>query len=401
MRIARAFRGPAVFGRALLFLLLLINPAQADSTVCEHNGTRIAVGFDGAKLDACSWLAGNTFTLTFLPEDYPINHSPWYALRLDVASRRTVELYLHYDNFQHRYHPKISRDGKHWEALPPENQTLLFDGRAIKLSIPVEEQGLWLAGQELFTEAHYENWLNGLKARTDVMSNSIGKSREGRGIDSLFIGNQHDHYIALIGRQHPPEVTGAIGMVAFINRLLEHEPLADTFRRQWGILLLPLLNPDGVVRGHWRHNTGGIDLNRDWGPFSEPETRAARDELLRQRAAGKTLDIFLDFHSTIYDVFYTQLPESFANTSALDSKWLQRYESLMQEKKPGYKAKIQPGHNPDKPTSKAWVFDQFNIPAITVEYGDETDRDFIRSQARTAAESLMQTLIENKQAGAQ
>jgi hypothetical protein len=31
-------------------------------------------------------------------------------------------------------------------------------------------------------------------------------------------------------------------------------------------------NPDGVDKGHWRLNDGGVDLNRDWGPFTQPET---------------------------------------------------------------------------------------------------------------------------------
>ena len=30
------------------------------------------------------------------------------------------------------------------------------------------------------------------------------------------------------------------------------------------VLAFPLMNPDGVDLGHWRHNAGGIDLNRDW-----------------------------------------------------------------------------------------------------------------------------------------
>ena len=39
------------------------------------------------------------------------------------------------------------------------------------------------------------------------------------------------------------------------------------------VIVYPLMNPDGVDEGHWRHNTGGIDLNRDWAHYNQPETR--------------------------------------------------------------------------------------------------------------------------------
>ncbi len=43
-------------------------------------------------------------------------------------------------------------------------------------------------------------------------------------------------------------------------------------------LILPLLNPDGMALGHWRHNLGSVDLNRDWGIFGQPETTAVTRE---------------------------------------------------------------------------------------------------------------------------
>lgn len=55
--------------------------------------------------------------------------------------------------------------------------------------------------------------------------------------------------------------------------------LAMEFRKHFVIKAFPMLNPDGVVNGHWRHNAMGVDLNRDWQNFNQPETRAVRDAL--------------------------------------------------------------------------------------------------------------------------
>ena len=37
------------------------------------------------------------------------------------------------------------------------------------------------------------------------------------------------------------------------------------------------MNPDGVDLGHWRHNAGGIDLNRDWSVYNQKEIKTTVD----------------------------------------------------------------------------------------------------------------------------
>src|SRR5690606_34619577 len=85
--------------------------------------------------------------------------------------------------------------------------------------------------------------------------------------------------VVLMTRQHPPEVTGHHAFMSFVETITENTPQAKLFRDKFLIYLFPLVNPDGVEGGHWRHNTGGIDLNRDWEDFNQPETRAIRDYL--------------------------------------------------------------------------------------------------------------------------
>ena len=53
---------------------------------------------------------------------------------------------------------------------------------------------------------------------------------------------------------------------------------ASIAKREIRAAVVPLANPDGVEQGHWRHNAQGVDLNRDWDRFQQPETRALRDE---------------------------------------------------------------------------------------------------------------------------
>lgn len=62
-----------------------------------------------------------------------------------------------------------------------------------------------------------------------------------------------------------------------------------------------------------------MDLNRDWGPFTQPETLLVRDLLNDLDSSNSRVRLFLDFHSTRHNLFYTQteeditLPENFAS----------------------------------------------------------------------------------------
>jgi cytosolic carboxypeptidase protein 6 len=155
------------------------------------------------------------------------------------------------------------------------------------------------------------------------------------------------------------------------------------------------MNPDGVDSGHWRHNANGVDLNRDWGQFNQPETRIARDEFLRleKKSRGK-IRFGMDFHSTQHDVFYPFYDSRPDNAALLDA-WLKGVETCV----PEYKTNVEPSRNRNDAVtlvSVAWMNHQFGIPTVTYEVGDETDRVLIEKVARAAANSLMELLLDAK-----
>ncbi|EAP90263.1 hypothetical protein OA2633_08614 [Oceanicaulis sp. HTCC2633] len=51
-----------------------------------------------------------------------------------------------------------------------------------------------------------------------------------------------------------------------------------------------------------------------------------------------------------------------------------------------------PSHNVGMPTSKTWFADTYAAPGVTVEYGDDTDRDRITALSQTAARALVRYL---------
>jgi protein MpaA len=111
----------------------------------------------------------------------------------------------------------------------------------------------------------------------------IGRSVQGRPITVTRVGEADaTRRILVVGCIHGNEPAGR-GIVGDLRRA---SPAAGT-----QLLLVRDMNPDGFAHGE-RTNAHGVDLNRNspehWAgagarPWSEPETRAIRDLILRER----------------------------------------------------------------------------------------------------------------------
>ena len=397
----RAF-GPVLIGIGLSVAVLLASamgvmasetaaPATEKTFSFPAAGLTFDAEFPGAHLDDCTPTGEGQYRVLIRPETTPINNSAWYAFRVRSAAPQTIEVELVYQGGGHRYRPKFSRDGKSWTALTGESYRQDKD-RPPRLRLEVGPAPLWVAGQELLTSEDLYRWARQVATATEAAESVLGQSVGGRPLRMWRLGSDsHAPLVVIVGRQHPPEVTGSLALMAFVDTLAADSDTARRFRQHFALLLVPLMNPDGVESGNWRCNLNRVDLNRDWERFIQPETRAVRDEIQRLASTGQSPCLLLDFHSTGHDVFYTQRDSDQTVPEDFTRRWL----GAVQERLPEYQLRREGSHGGKQATSKRWGYATYRIPAITYEVGDNTDRALIRTVARAAAAEMMRILLND------
>lgn len=358
------------------------------------DGGKISVSneFPGARLNDFKQINDTLFTALIEPENSPVNKSPWYAFK--IWSDKSQEIYIqmeYQEDYQHRYYPDISNDLKTWQPVDSSKVSTDSINMVTTISLKIGPQPTYLAAQEVMTSDYVYQYINTLKNKEFISSRIIGYSTLGKEIPLLTIGNKDSRkIIVVLGRQHPPEATGFLALQKFIDEIVNKDQLAQEFREEFLTLLIPMVNPDGVDQGHWRHNAGGVDLNRDWSGFNQPETRAISKYLVAyMQNSDKKIYFQIDFHSTQEDLFYVFEKDKPTLLTGFTHRWLDEIESNL----PDYKAnRILSGGS--SPVSTYWFNKTFQAEAVTYEVGDDSRRSRIQQISEEAAQAMMKLLLQ-------
>jgi hypothetical protein len=234
----------------------------------------------------------------------------------------------------------------------------------------------------------------GIIGRDFVKMRNAGLSKQGREIIELEItevdSGQTAPVLAIVGRQHPPEVTGYLASLFFLEELASETALARNFRDTFVVKAFPLINPDGTDMGHWRHNAGGVDLNRDWKNFNQPETKVVRDALSWMKGHNKRIMFYaIDFHSTNENLFYPINEEVKTDPDNITQNWIK----MIMEDNENIDFTVEE-FDTSSPIAKNWFYHTFGIDAVTYEVDDQLQLNELEEVSRSAARSLMQLLLK-------
>ena len=350
--------------------------------------------FDAARLNGFEKLNDTTALVMINPENTPINNSAYYAFKTWSDTPKTFYFKFKYPiGYKHRYIPKLKINSV-WSIIDSTN--IFKQDSIVTIKLELSKIPIIVAAQEVNSSTDVKNWYNSLvKGKEDyIMVKSAGKSKLGRNIPVLDIcvgDKKGKDIIMFFTRQHPPEVTGYFAFKAFMQTVLDDSKLSKDFLEKYHVLAFPIMNPDGVDLGHWRHNAGGVDLNRDWSVYNQPEIKHVVSYISKSLKKNKSrLVLGIDFHSTWYDVFYTNTDRKSTALPHFIDDWFEGIEESFD----GYEVNEKPG-NSAKPVSKGWLLKGHHAVGITYEIGDETSKDSIKKIGKVTAEQMMDILLKN------
>lgn len=128
-----------------------------------------------------------------------------------------------------------------------------------------------------------------------------------KGIQNLFPTDkprakrfENKAYVMITARVHPGEIPGSFVLNGILKYLclskrtdLNCVNLLDNFV----FVIIPMLNPDGVYKGHYRTDPQGLNLNRFYvnpSPIDHPSIYAAKELSI---SLGKRLYMYIDLHA--------------------------------------------------------------------------------------------------------
>jgi len=198
----------------LLFVFVLFSScisksssSNSNTKACEQGPIRLTTNFATGRMDRCEKGEHNEYMITLIAEKTPINSSPWYAFKIVSDKPEMIKITMEIQGDRHRYPPKISQDGIHWQLQKYE-----LNNEHLTMTINVSDKPTYIAAQEIINNQYYVDWGQGLKQKSHVSHEVLGYSNQGRAIYKLESKGDSKEWLVILGRMHPPEITGALAL---------------------------------------------------------------------------------------------------------------------------------------------------------------------------------------------
>lgn len=211
----------------------------------------------------------------------------------------------------------------------------------------------------------------------------VGRSTLGRSIVAACLGDGPRGVLVIVGGVHGDEPTSVAAAVELCRTLTFTPP---TLRQ---VIVLPLLNPDGLV-AHTKNSARDVDLNRNFAarnfqtahesgyfpgisPLSEPETHALVEQIELRAPAG-----VVAVHAPLACVNYDGPAAAWAEEVSAACGWPARSDI-------GYAT---PG------SLGSWLGVDRGVPVLTLELPNGS-----YDVHRTRAQAALQTAINSRRIG--
>jgi len=262
---------------------------------------QISSAFDGGAIEVLACERADDIRLRLRP-DTSAAFAQWFYFALSGGKGSACTMTFEnasegaFPNGWRDYQAVASYDRVDWFRVASS-----YDGRALTIRHRPEQDRVYYAYFEPYSEARHADFLGQVQPVPGVSLTEIGRTVQGRPMDLLTIGESGagKKNVWIIARQHPGETMAEWFVEGLVRRLLalgdyRGDALGRVALERAVFHIVPNMNPDGSALGNLRTNAAGANLNREWmqpDPARSPEVLCVREAI---HASG--CDMFFDIH---------------------------------------------------------------------------------------------------------
>jgi hypothetical protein len=115
---------------------------------------------------------------------------------------------------------------------------------------------------------------------------------------AIKLFSKHKKVVIISARVHPSETASSYMFEGFLNTFLNKTQEVQEFLDEHVLVMIPVLNPDGVVNGFTRSDVNGLNLNANYklADLNTPSIYALK-KMIRYMNQRNGVNFYLDFHS--------------------------------------------------------------------------------------------------------
>jgi len=370
------------FLRLLLILpILLISQLSADPVLT-------ADGLEGGNLK--DWKLREDGVIEFTAQyDADSRVWRWFYFRIDDPGTETLNFEI--PNASSAWarsswlftRPFISHDeGQSWQRAG-ENQ---YHKGVYTFSAKPESDSMLVALAPPYSYTQNQKLLTSFDNHPKIVKRELlTETLDGRLVDYLVVREPGDTILPVIwitARQHPAEAASSWKMESLLIWLLSEDEEAVELLKRVEFHIVPMMNPDGVVRGHYRYNAAGLDLNRQWKNeenSNAPTVKKVQNLMREQYKADRDIKCFVDLHAiSSRQKIFMYYTEDLLMREEYEEE-MQRFMKTFTQINPLFSDQKSEGIIPGETgIAKDWVHSEFLIPTYTfettyqnVDYGPE------------------------------
>lgn len=247
----------------------------------------------------------------YLKQDLRDTEGWWFhwAFRLRGAAGRTINVQFGDGDPVGTRGPAMSLDGGWTWAW----QRADFGKNRFSVTIPTNATEVLLAFADLYTQRHWERFVERIGPSPHLVTGTLTTSRKGRAVEMARVGcvsGSPKRRVFVSARHHACESMASYVLEGLVEGVLATGDEGPWLRDNVEFLVVPFVDKDGVEDGDQGKNRRPHDHNRDYGGESIYSETASIRELMPRWSGGKpvtSIDLHCPYIRGDYNEFVYQV----------------------------------------------------------------------------------------------